>query len=74
MKGFLDYLPGESILHKMHPLVKILVSILICAASFCSSNFFYLIGILVFNILLAVAGNSGRHGNGLLLRTLGILK
>lgn len=74
MKGFLDYLPGESILHKMHPLVKILVSILICAASFCSSNFFYLIGILVFNILLAVVGNSGRHGNGLLLRTLGILK
>ena len=74
MKGFLDYLPGESILHKKHPLVKILVSILICAASFCSSNFFYLIGILVFNILLAVVGNSGRHGNGLLLRTLGILK
>ncbi|MBP5359617.1 MAG: energy-coupling factor transporter transmembrane protein EcfT [Treponema sp.] len=74
MKGFLDYLPGQSILHKMHPLAKILVSILICAASFCSSNFYYLCGILVFNILLAVIGNSGKKGNGLLIRTLGILK
>ena len=43
MKGFLDYLPGSSVLHKMHPLVKIFVSILICAASFCSSNYYYLL-------------------------------
>ena len=45
MKGFLDYLPGGSVLHKMHPLVKIFVSILICAAAFCSSNYFFLLGI-----------------------------
>ena len=78
MKGFLDYLPGSSVLHKMHPLVKILVSILICAASFCSSNPFYLIGVIVFNVLMAAAGNTtkgaGIHGNGLLQRSLGILK
>ena len=63
MKGFLDYLPGSSVLHKMHPLVKIFVSILICAASFCSSNPFYLLGIIVFNILMAAAGN-GKPKNG----------
>ena len=78
MKGFLDYLPGSSVLHKMHPLIKILVSILICAASFCSANFYYLAGIIVFNVLMAAAGNvtqgAGVHGNGLLKRTLGILK
>ena len=75
MKGFLDYLPGSSVLHKMHPLVKILVSILICAASFCSANPFFLIGVIVFNVLMAAAGNAGIvHGNGLLKRTLGILK
>ena len=74
MKGFLDYLPGSSVLHKMHPLVKIFVSILICAAAFCSANPFFLIGVIVFNVLMAAAGNSGRHGNGLLQRTLGILK
>lgn len=75
MKGFLDYLPGSSVLHKMHPLVKIFVSVLICAASFCSSNPFYLIGVILFNVLIAVAGNAGLiHGNGLLQRTLGILR
>ena len=74
MKGFLDYLPGNSVLHKMHPLVKIFVSILICASSFCSSNLYYLIGIIVFNILMAIVGNDGLRGNGLLRRTLGILK
>ncbi len=74
MKGFLDYLPGSSVLHKMQPLVKIFVSILICAASFCSSNVFYLLGIILFNILMAAAGSSGFKGNGLLQRTLGILK
>ena len=73
MKGFLDYLPGGSVLHKMHPLIKILVSILICAAAFCSSNYFFLLGIIVFNILMGVVGNGKEH-NGLLSRTFGILK
>lgn len=74
MKGFLDYLPGKTVLHKMNPLVKIFVSILICAASFCSSNYFYLLGIIVFNILMAAVGNGVREHNGLLKRSLGILK
>jgi len=74
MKGFLDYLPGSSVLHKMHPLAKIFVSILICAAAFCSSNIYFLLGIILFNILMAGAGSLGSRGNGLLQRTLGILK
>jgi energy-coupling factor transport system permease protein len=75
MKGFLDYLPGSSVLHRMHPLVKIFVSVLICAASFCSSNPFYLTGVIVFNVLMALAGSGSlKNGNGLLQRTLGILK
>ncbi|MCR4952850.1 MAG: energy-coupling factor transporter transmembrane protein EcfT [Treponema sp.] len=74
MKGFLDYLPGTSILHKMHPLIKIFVSILICAASFCSSNYFFLLGIIIFNIILGIIGNGKKESNGLLKRTFGILK
>ena len=73
MKGFLDYLTGNSVLHRMHPLVKILVSILICAAAFCSSDYYYLAGIILFNIVLGIIGN-GREHNGLLTRTFGILK
>lgn len=75
MKGFLDYLPGSSVLHKMHPLVKIFVSILICAAAFCSSNLYYLLGIVGFNVLMAAAGTgSFNNGNGLFQRTIGILR
>lgn len=64
MKGFLDYLDGDSILHKMHPLIKILVSFLICAGAFSSSNYFYLIGIVVFDMLMGLVGN-GKNNCGL---------
>lgn len=73
MKGFLDYLPGDSILHKMHPLAKILVSILICAAAFSSSNYLYLLGVIIFNILLGIIGD-GKNHCGLFKRTMGIFK
>ena len=73
MKGFLDYLQGDSILHKMHPLTKIFVAVLLCAASFTSSDYFYLFGIIVFNILLGFIGE-GKTGSGLFKRTLGLFK
>ena len=75
MKGFLDYLPGSSVLHRMHPLVKIFVSVLICAASFCSSNPFYLTGVIVFNVLMALAGSGSlKNGNGLFKHVFSSLK
>lgn len=73
MKGFLDYLPGNTVLHRMHPLAKILVSLLICASAFCSSNIFYLVGIIIFNLFLGLVGN-GKPSCGLFKRTIGILK
>ena len=75
MKGLLDYLEGDSVLHKLHPLTKITASILICAAAFCSSNIFFLLGIIVLNLLLGVIGNGKKgHHNGLFKRVCGILK
>lgn len=73
MKGFLDYLQGDSVLHRMHPLTKIFVAALLCAAAFVSSDFFYLIGIIAFDIMLGVIGE-GKNHSGLLKRTLGIFK
>lgn len=73
MKGFLDYLQGDSVLHRMHPLTKIFVAALLCASAFVSSNFFYLIGIIAFDIMLGVIGE-GKNHSGLLKRTLGIFK
>ena len=84
MKGFLDYLAGNTILHRMHPLSKIFTAVLLCAAAFVSSSFVYLAGIIIFNILLGFVGDRDKitdsEGNvkkvrtGLLKRTLGIFK
>lgn len=73
MKGFLDYLPGDSILHKMMPLSKMLLAILLCAAAFCNSNYYFLLGLILFNVLLGLIGN-GKNNCGLFKRVLGILK
>ncbi len=73
MKGFLDYLQGDSILHKMHPLTKLFVAALLCASAFVTSEFFYLLGIILFDILLGFVGE-GKTGSGLFKRTLGIFR
>ena len=73
MKGFLDYLQGSTVLHKMHPLTKIFVAALLCASAFASSSFFFLGGLIIFDIFLGVIGE-GREHTGLLKRTLGLFK
>ena len=73
MKGFLDYLQGDSVLHKMHPLTKIFVAALLCASAVVSSDFFYLLGLIIFDLLLGVVGEGKSH-SGLFKRTLGIFK
>ncbi len=73
MKGFLDYLAGDSVLHKMHPLIKIFVSLLICISAFCSSNVFFLLGLIIINLILGAIGN-GKPSCCLFKRALGIFK
>ena len=58
MKGFLDYLPGNSILHKSHPLAKLTVAIAICAAAFVSSSYIFLGSLILLNLLLGLIGDS----------------
>ena len=53
MGGFLDYVPGDSLLHRLNPLTKILFSVALCAACFVSGNPLFVLGILVVSLLLA---------------------
>ncbi|MBR5933437.1 MAG: energy-coupling factor transporter transmembrane protein EcfT [Treponema sp.] len=73
MKGLLDYLQGDSILHKMHPISKLLLSFFICLAAFISDKFYFLIGLIVLNLLIALIGE-GKSKCGVFKRSLGILK
>lgn len=54
MKGFLDYIDGNSLLHKMHPLVKLILSISICITAFASSSYIVLLAVIALNLLLAI--------------------
>ncbi len=61
MKGFFDYIPNDTSLHRLNPITKILLSFLICIACFVSGNPFFLLGIVGLNLLLgAYAGAFSR--------------
>lgn len=61
MKGFLEYAPGDTFLHRLNPVIKLLFALLICVAAFASSNIVYLIVLIAFNVALGcAAGEAGR--------------
>lgn len=55
MRGFLDYVPGDSFLHRLNPLTKLLLSILLCVACFASDSSLFCLGIIGINLLLAAS-------------------
>ncbi|MDO4502732.1 MAG: energy-coupling factor transporter transmembrane component T [Coriobacteriia bacterium] len=67
MKGFLEYVPGNSFLHRMNPVAKLAAALLIVITCFVTSSFALLIGILVLDLVLAARC-------GMLKQTLGLAK
>ncbi len=55
MKGFLEYVPGESFMHRANPVAKLLSAFLFALACFCTSNLYFLIASLVFAFGLAAS-------------------
>ncbi|RJE47451.1 MULTISPECIES: energy-coupling factor transporter transmembrane component T [unclassified Dehalobacter] len=55
MTGFLDYVPGNSFLHRLNPLTKLLLSLILCVSCFISDLHLYVIAIIVLNLLLAAS-------------------
>jgi energy-coupling factor transport system permease protein len=55
MNGFLDYVPGTSPLHRLNPLSKLVLSLVLCVCCFVSEAHLYILSIIVFNLLLAVS-------------------
>jgi energy-coupling factor transport system permease protein len=56
MTGLLDYIPGDSPLHRLNPLTKLFLSFSLCAACFLTANHFFVLGIIAFNLVLAALG------------------
>jgi energy-coupling factor transport system permease protein len=61
MTGLLDYMAGESFLHRLNPLTKLVLSFGLCASCFLSGNLFLILGIILLNLLAsAISGIIGR--------------
>lgn len=55
MSGFLDYVPGSSPLHRLNPLSKLGLSLILCVCCFLSDVNLYVLGIIALNLMLAAS-------------------
>ena len=61
MLNVIDYAPGNTALHKLHPVAKVALAAAIIAATFLSNSYAMLIGLLAFTLVMGVyAGVAGR--------------
>ncbi len=67
MNGFLEYIPGDTLLHRLNPVVKVLFAGLFAIACFCTGNPVFLAVMLVLATGLAASC-------GLLRQTAGLMK
>ena len=67
MVKFLEYVPGDSLLHRLNPTVKMGCAVLLAIACFVTSNLAFLAGMLVLGLVLA-------GSCGMLRPTLGLCK
>ena len=65
MNGFLEYVPGDSFLHKMNPVAKLLVSFIIVIACFVTKSFIVLAVILALDAFLAASCGLAKQVLGL---------
>ncbi len=60
MNGLFQYVPGNSPLHRMNPVTKILLTLSVCIAAFLTDNLFVLLFLLVFDLMIGVAAGAAR--------------
>lgn len=56
MKGFLAYIPGDSLLHRLDPRTKLLLSLLICVACFAGDNLCFLCAMIAVDLAIGAIG------------------
>ena len=65
MAGFLEYVPGESLLHRMNPVAKLACALILSVACFCTGNLVFLLGIVALDLALAASCSMTRQALGL---------
>lgn len=67
MNGFLEYVPGDSFLHRLNPVAKLLFAVLFAITCFCTGNTLFLVAMLALGIAMALSC-------GMMRQTLGLMK
>lgn len=65
MGHFLEYVPGDSLLHRMNPVAKLLGALLVSVACFVTGNVVFIAAVLVFDLVLAWSCGMLRQALGL---------
>ena len=61
MNNLFQYVPGNSLIHRMNPVTKIFLTIMICAAAFVTDRLLFLAGLLAVDLLIGIiAGVANR--------------
>ncbi len=66
MKGMLEYAQGNTIIHRLNPLTKMLLAFLLCLSSFVSSHIIMAVGIIGINIAVAYCAGIVKNAFSLL--------
>ncbi len=67
MKALFQYVPGNSLIHRLNPITKLLLTVVICAAAFITDNLVFLLALLLLDLAIGFVA-------GVPKMTLGILK
>jgi energy-coupling factor transport system permease protein len=67
MTGLLDYSAGDSVLHRLNPVTKLILSFGLCASCFLSGDLRLILGIILLNLLVSAL-------SGIISRSLRILR
>jgi energy-coupling factor transport system permease protein len=65
MTGLLNYVPGDTVLHRLDARTKLFLPVMICVASVAAEGFAMLLAILALDILLGVLAGQARRTFGL---------
>ena len=66
MNGFLEYVPGDSFLHRLNPVTKVVFAIVFAIACFCTGNLVFLCLMLAFGVAMAASCSMMRQTAGLM--------
>lgn len=67
MNGFLEYVPGDSLLHRLNPVTKLFFAVVFAITCFCTGNLVFLCVMLALGIAMAASC-------GMMWQTLGLMK